>query len=794
MGYAENCFQILGIEKTTDKRIIKKAYSEKVKACHPEDDPQSWKQLHDAYEEALKYAQEGQTSSCVQIKQSEEEPYEEEPYEEEPYVDELQQLFGELEAHSQQKKEQLKAAYGQKLAGLENCSYHNAYEKWKELFEDPHFMYYCRMDGFWDEFLEVLEKARLNGQTRTYILGRLSDIENQYANEIGLTNLHKVLSAKKICQEKSWFYRVWKSRWGKEFIFAGIFVAFCLLVSIDTDIYEKQSVAKEITGNLNEKYGNSYSTWDFYVSEESDLVAYDGKLKFYKAWLKEDRECMVFYLIYEDAASSTDKILQLDNFQKEEIEDALQEFFQQETLIRSEWVEIDEDSFANMNGRCAFWFPDRDVVDMKQWMEDPRCSYVKEDFEAVKDMEESYHIQILAAAFPQSYYENLEEVINSDDRERRNDLRRFGTITPTELPLGMPFVTAWYQTDAEADASELHSVQPQKLEDGIYLMNSVESEELAIRADVEKKDKQIAIQLFDDDKKLTSFILILDMKKLGIDEENYCVKEEAGSDKVSYGNISYTATGWERDAWCGEAIYFTDYSKVKSVSSSKKSIVKVEKDKERNTHANLYAKKTGKSVVTIKTGSGTTKYNVTVKKLDVSVKMSDMGGGNILLTVKNNTKQTFDDVTIEYTLKDPDGNVFDKEQVNVYDVVAGKTVYKSIYYSAYTYSVDIEQSSGKAVSASHNPSKKYKNQSSNISVSDKIDGDKLILTTKNKAKNVNVSGCNYILFYDASGKVIDLMTSSLYLKAGEVDTSSKSLYGVEYDHYVIKSVGYSYTF
>lgn len=37
----------------------------------------------------------------------------------------------------------------------------------------------------------------------------------------------------------------------------------------------------------------------------------------------------------------------------------------------------------------------------------------------------------------------------------------------------------------------------------------------------------------------------------------------------------------------GEAIYVTDYSKVKSASSSKKSVVKVEKDKKDNTHTNV---------------------------------------------------------------------------------------------------------------------------------------------------------------------------------------------------------------
>ena len=49
-------WNILGIERTTDTRLIKKAYASKVKECHREDNPQEWMQLHDAYKAALNYA------------------------------------------------------------------------------------------------------------------------------------------------------------------------------------------------------------------------------------------------------------------------------------------------------------------------------------------------------------------------------------------------------------------------------------------------------------------------------------------------------------------------------------------------------------------------------------------------------------------------------------------------------------------------------------------------------------------------------------------------------------------
>ena len=52
-----NVFQILEIEPTNDKKEIKKAYAKLVKRYHPEEYPEEWKKIHDAYELALKIAQ-----------------------------------------------------------------------------------------------------------------------------------------------------------------------------------------------------------------------------------------------------------------------------------------------------------------------------------------------------------------------------------------------------------------------------------------------------------------------------------------------------------------------------------------------------------------------------------------------------------------------------------------------------------------------------------------------------------------------------------------------------------------
>lgn len=53
MGNKSDIWEILGIEPTSDKKIIKKAYAKKVKTCHPEEHPEEFKLLYDAYQAAL---------------------------------------------------------------------------------------------------------------------------------------------------------------------------------------------------------------------------------------------------------------------------------------------------------------------------------------------------------------------------------------------------------------------------------------------------------------------------------------------------------------------------------------------------------------------------------------------------------------------------------------------------------------------------------------------------------------------------------------------------------------------
>ena len=52
-------WEILGLEPTRDFSAIRRAYAEKAKICHPEEDPQGFLRLRNAYQAALDCAENG---------------------------------------------------------------------------------------------------------------------------------------------------------------------------------------------------------------------------------------------------------------------------------------------------------------------------------------------------------------------------------------------------------------------------------------------------------------------------------------------------------------------------------------------------------------------------------------------------------------------------------------------------------------------------------------------------------------------------------------------------------------
>ena len=84
----EEIFAILGIDETKDERALKNAYRQQLMHTNPEDDPEGFKRLREAYEAACDYAQ-----------NEEEQPKEEEKADHTPsgeWVHRAEMLYGRL--------------------------------------------------------------------------------------------------------------------------------------------------------------------------------------------------------------------------------------------------------------------------------------------------------------------------------------------------------------------------------------------------------------------------------------------------------------------------------------------------------------------------------------------------------------------------------------------------------------------------------------------------------------------------------------------------------------------------
>ena len=53
----DNIWTVLGIDPTEDVSAIKRAYAEKARSCHPEEDAEGFLKLRQAYQAALAYAE-----------------------------------------------------------------------------------------------------------------------------------------------------------------------------------------------------------------------------------------------------------------------------------------------------------------------------------------------------------------------------------------------------------------------------------------------------------------------------------------------------------------------------------------------------------------------------------------------------------------------------------------------------------------------------------------------------------------------------------------------------------------
>ena len=218
--------------------------------------------------------------------------------------------------------------------------------------------------------------------------------------------------------------------------------------------------------------------------------------------------------------------------------------------------------------------------------------------------------------------------------------------------------------------------------------------------------------------------------------------------------------------FAGEAGQISIYgAKIKSVKSSKKSVIKAKKKS--SNQVNVVSKKAGKATVTVKTNRGNSYYKFKVVKPKVTCKLKSIANTSgsiyaVAFEIVNKTSLPIYKAQINYSLFDAAGTPIKEDYQTVYHLPKGKKAH--IVVTAYSASPITSASASLGGAASYMG---YKTKDVSKKVTAKLNGTKSI-TLKSKVSG-SVSGVAEVLGYDANGNIIDVYsaTISFYKKGKE---------------------------
>lgn len=161
----KSCWEILGIEPTRDKQNIKRAYARLSRNCHPEDNPEEFRQIHEAYEHAMNMA-EFISLKDVYLSQEEDKTSGITAVQDDPAT-ELEQLIRKglernLATRTDRLMEKILAIHFQTpdTVNSDQQVFAEAMDRWDELFSSALFADGCRDADFLKELSDWLRENR----------------------------------------------------------------------------------------------------------------------------------------------------------------------------------------------------------------------------------------------------------------------------------------------------------------------------------------------------------------------------------------------------------------------------------------------------------------------------------------------------------------------------------------------------------------------------------------------------------------------------------------------------------
>lgn len=598
-------FDVLGIEQTTDKKAIKKAYALLVKQYHPEEFPEEWKQIHDAFLAAMQYAK-GASESRIEEPQKSS-LHLDVSYEKEAYDD----TFGGIREGIREREQSNFEEACKELKKLSGLSGYRSYRRWKQFFSSDSFKEVS--EEILLVMLEILQIHNPGRKAAELIKNTMEDLIRDYSASM---QLQKASLAKEIaaccCRGRK------KTCLGNEVWVAALIVMIIVFLMIGVESIfsgdtvqqeQKQEESPTIAAAMeyfNGKYQTQYMEEDF---EEEDyyLKKYvQGKEKRIGSVVKisgeESTRIYVFSMEEEGAQPET---VCFDNRQVEEIAEALeseaeqltgyadghlflntslsdeiddfdrnvfhtcyegdlQQFFEEETKIRES---LHGGYLGNV--RAAFYGSDLQLDTMKKRLLNQEDAQSKALWNGLKKLETVYQIQCMGILLPREYYEELMQQEGSKEREDIGWLADVSAANKTEPPVPFVFMTGYYPGGVAKDyeTGEFSLFQAIELGEGIYAVYSYFDNESGFFEKIDEGDvkmeqisrterksenvETISFQLMGDIENMGSYIIAIDKEQYGVTGRSYgVIVSEYGKGGRDLTTISYTKEGVGYNSSC----------------------------------------------------------------------------------------------------------------------------------------------------------------------------------------------------------------------------------------------------
>lgn len=488
-------FDTLGIEVTKDEKLIKKAYSALVKKYHPEEYPEEWSNIHEAYQAAMQYAQKAEKRSkateywdgLLEEEGQIEYEYEDEIWQENSY----DEMFEEAWENWSERKSEKVRVLAKRLDELVHAPIAIAEYEWKQFFAAEFLP-----DVQPDELLMLFEAIRGNNipanAAKIIVVTMIKRKElykssmefNKAALADGIINCvyQKEPKMEKAAKRKK---KGTKKILKEMLIGAGaavLIVAILILITAGAGIRQAK-ITDMAVRQLNEKYGaDIYSEEDIDIEEDElygsgaeTLISYQVTEKgtedtiAYLLGKKEDEEQLLCFdrlqsaeikqaletdinertgqsegKLYWDSVGGGAECIK-DGYFHEKYEDSIGEFLMLETKARETVTgpgDVVEGVLPAKNGKADYYIPDKNIQTMKQRMELKKGKGDEAFTQILGQCASDYDIQVCCSVLPEISFEKRME--RADWKEGGIAVRSMIHSTGMYSSLSFLLMTGWY--------------------------------------------------------------------------------------------------------------------------------------------------------------------------------------------------------------------------------------------------------------------------------------------------------------------------------------------------------------